>query len=335
MNPEDRVSLQNPQDLLASLPYLVQELPPTPGLAVLALKDSTVDGVFSCPLRGAEITPEVCAASLVDSALHRGSDGFLVVGFGAGNEVTRYLETLINGALAHGMRVVEALRVHEGRYWSLVCGEIECCPPEGTAVNPDGSAAPAEFTLRGLVPSPDPASEQERCRLALVPYQVSAEETQKATTAAQERIESVTRQGHTRLLEYGQEAIAQAVAAQSEGNGPTDITELVNLAVLMRDLRVRDSAWILISEATRAHRELWTKVTRAVGGSDRAAPAALVAVAAWCEDDITMARTAVEEALKVAPGYSMAVLIQRALDYGMSGQRWIEFVAEELNGQRD
>lgn len=335
MNSEDRVSLQSPQDYLAALPYLVQELPPTPGLAVLAMKGPTVDGVFCCPLRGAEITPQACAASLIESALTRGCDGFLMVGFGAGNEVTRYLEALINGALAHGMKVVEALRVHQGRYWSLVCGEIECCPPEGTAVDLHTSAAPAEFTLRGLIPSPDPVSEEERCRRALAPYQVSAETVQKATAAAQERIERVTRQGHTRLLEHGQEAIAQAIAAQAEGHGPTDITELVNLAVLVRDLRVRDSAWILIGEAPQACRELWTKVTRAVGKSDRAAPAALAAVAAWCEDDITLARAAVKEALKATPGYAMAVLIQRALDWGISGQMWIEHVAEKLNGQRD
>lgn len=327
----DPVRLTNPQDMLASLPYLVKQIPPAPGLVALVMSGGTLKGTGCTSLHDAHITPKEYASSLAEFVRENKYDALMLVGLGTDTEIIPYLEMAVNSAREYGISVPEALRAHQGRYWSLVCQYTTCCPPEGTPIDPDRSAAPAELTVRGVVPAPDPV----RCHKALAPYQVSTTAVYEAVTAAQERIEHVTQQGNSRLLEYGQEVITQAVGAQIAGHGPTTITELVNLAVLLRTLQVRDSAWYLIHEDVQAHQELWTKVTRAAVGVDRAAPAALTAVASWYQKDTTMAHAAVEEALRADPHYSLALLIQKALKKNMPAEPWIETVAKWKGPQQD
>ena len=42
------------------------------------------------------------------------------------------IDALRQRLTSHGIEVIEALLVHNGRWWSYVCSDPSCCPPAGT-----------------------------------------------------------------------------------------------------------------------------------------------------------------------------------------------------------
>jgi hypothetical protein len=57
-------------------------------------------------------------------------------------------------------------------------------------------------------------------------------------------------------------------------------------------------------------------LTRLAPGAYRAAPASLLALAAWQDGNGVLANVALDLALAARSGYPMAVLLREALDYG-------------------
>ena len=66
-----------------------------------------------------------------------------------------------------------------------------------------------------------------------------------------------------------------------------------------------------------AHRRRWTDLVRRAQPGYAAAPASLLAFTAWQSGDGALANIALDRALADTPGYSMALLLQEALDAGM------------------
>jgi hypothetical protein len=56
----------------------------------------------------------------------------VAVGYGPGELVTRLVDALRETAADAGIRLTEILRVQDGRYWSYLCTDSACCPPDGT-----------------------------------------------------------------------------------------------------------------------------------------------------------------------------------------------------------
>lgn len=124
----------------------------------------------------------------------------------------------------------------------------------------------------------------------------------------------------------------RSVVRREESERVRDPATLAMLGVGVLDLRVRDAVWARITpdEAT-LHRRLWSRVARHVPRRHRAGPASLLAVAAWQAGDTALARAAVETALAARPGYAMAVLMERALGWGLSAERWARHMAENAD----
>ena len=93
-------------------------------------------------------------------------------------------------------------------------------------------------------------------------------------------------------------------------------------AVLMIP-EVRDHAWIAI-DGGDAHRRLWTDVTRRAIPETTAAPACLLAIAAYLSGDGALANIAVDRSLQADPGYSLARLLRSSLLAGVSPEVWRE-----------
>ncbi|OLT26864.1 hypothetical protein BJF83_20115 [Nocardiopsis sp. CNR-923] len=127
-----------------------------------------------------------------------------------------------------------------------------------------------------------------------------------------------------------------AVRAESRGESVTEPRELASLGVYLTQTRVRDEAWARITaRSADAHRRLWSRVTRHVPERLRAAPASLLAVAAWQSDDRELAAAALDVSLTADPGYSMALLMSRALAWGMPVRRWREAAPRWTEGKED
>ena len=115
----------------------------------------------------------------------------------------------------------------------------------------------------------------------------------------------------------GLAAVASAVGIYRDGGAITAAIRHAWLAVVLRRLRIRDDAWARMDPTHhRAHRRLWTDLTRRAQPGYAAAPASLLALTAWQAGDGAMANLALDRALADDPGYRMALLLREALAAG-------------------
>jgi Domain of unknown function (DUF4192) len=260
----------------------------------------------------------------------------IVAGYGAGTLVTPVAEQLTAALRGGGIALRDLLRVQDGRYWSYVCTDPACCPPDGVPF--DVSAHPAAVTLAaaGMDARPDRAS----LAASLAPLTGPAAEsmrlaTERALRRAEELIPSSPAPGGSPsrahgsapslapgslwlVVEAGREAVRAAIGIYRRGGQITDPDQIAWLTVTLADLRVRDDAWARMDPRHRAeHRRLWTDVVRHAREPYVPAPASLLAFTAWQSGEGALANVAIERALAADPGYSMAHLLGQALDAGL------------------
>lgn len=247
----------------------------------------------------------------------------ILVGYGDGVPVTSVVDVVAPALREDGIVIHDALRVHDGRYWSYLCPDPACCPPDGRPYNPDSHPAAAVLAAAGLKVRND--------RSALVGTLARDASSIEPMTAAIERArqrggrlieEKLTMRDGADLLQpiadAGRRSVRRAVTACRRGAEVTDLDEIAWLGFALSDMRVRDDAWARMDpQFNEAHQRLWTRLVRMLPAEFIPAPAALLAFTAWQSGDGALASIAVERALDADPSYSMALLIADALQAGL------------------
>lgn len=219
----------------------------------------------------------------------------------------------------HGIHLQEALRAEAGRYWSLLCSDMTCCPPEGRSYDPGSHPAAAAMTEAGLTAQPD----REALARTLQRPAGTADAIARATEQARLRLARLVADGEAagdpdprlRVTRAGRQQLQQAIRHYRAGGRIDSIAHLAWLAVLLSDIRVRDDAWARMTPAHRdKHCRLWTDVLRAAATDFAPAPASLLAFTAWQAGNGALAAMAVDRALAADPGYSMAHLLAGAVE---------------------
>lgn len=257
-----------------------------------------------------------------------------------------------------GINVVDVVRVDAGRYWSLVCDDPRCCPPDGVAYDPRANRLRAEATLAGIAVAPD--------RAALVARLAACSGEQavrmRVATAAAERevVDALGLQGRRAVARPPRAAIragARLGAARVDRlldrlldgllDGPTGGSadgwsagspvvwagrpadrltdaDAATLAVWCSIICFRDVAWSRIDRAhARHHFDLWSAVARRAVPPYEPAVLSLAGFAAWASGDGASASCAVDRALAADPGYSMARLLGDALVRCVPPDVWV------------
>jgi Domain of unknown function (DUF4192) len=245
------------------------------------------------------------------------------VGYGPGALVTPVADALRERAAETGLRITELLRAENQRYWSYLCADPACCPPDGTPYALDHPDAEA------MAASGNPPVLASRAELAATLAPVTgadAELMHQATRRAEEHavrlIERVARTGRRaaarRLIAVaGVDAVTEAIAACRRGDRIPAGHSAAWLTVVLQDLRVRDDAWCRMDPSYRSeHLLLWTDLTRLARPGYISAPAALLAFVAWQCGNGALANVALDRALSDNPRYRMAQLLRQAIDSG-------------------
>jgi hypothetical protein len=232
------------------------------------------------------------------------------------------MSALLAGFERTGTQVVDALRADGRRYWSYVCTNTRCCPPQGMPYDTSSSEVSAAWTLAGRVARRDRSEYEAQIRSVTGP---ARDAMHRATAAAHDRlIEMVAgaedeEQAEATLLNAGNLAIAENLDQQLHGKPPTD-EQAAWLSVLLQSIAIRDIAWSLIRGSGMSlhhHRALWQEVLHRAEKDLVPAPACLFAFAAWRSGDGGIARLALERALDVDPRYRMALLLHEAIALGL------------------
>lgn len=246
----------------------------------------------------------------------------IAVGYGPGAAVTPVMDVLTPALREAGLSIQDLLRVQDGRYWSYLCHEPECCPAEGTPFAPAGHPASDALAAAGLTVRADRAALAE----TLAPVAEAAAPMRAAIGRARQRagelidLIAVT-DGSDPFLpvaDAGRRSVKQVITRYRRGGILTDYEEIAWLGVTLGDLRVRDDAWARMDPGFHeAHQRLWVDLVRHLPTEFVAAPAALLAFTAWQGGDGALASIAIERALDADPEYSMAHLIADALHAGL------------------
>jgi hypothetical protein len=215
------------------------------------------------------------------------------------------------------------MRVEDGRYWSYLCENPECCPADGVPFDIQANPAAAAMTVAGLVAYPD------RAALAgtLAPVTgAAARSMYRATSRARERAAELIAQApgpgagrpERSLVDAGRRAVQEAIATYRAGGRPLADESVAWITVVLAHLAVRDDAWSRMDPGFRtAHLRLWTDVVRRATPAYLPAPASLLAFTAWQSGEGALANIAIDRALAADPGYSLAQLLRDIMDAGV------------------
>ncbi len=246
----------------------------------------------------------------------------VAVGYGPGAAVTPVMDVVAPALREAGVSIQDMLRVEGGRYWSYVCQDAECCPPDGTPFDTEGHPASASLAAAGLTVLAD------RAELAgtLAPLAEAAAPMRAAVGLARQRAGELidlaaAAEGGDPFLpiaDAGRRSVKQAISRYRRGGQLTDHEEMAWLGLTLTDLRVRDDAWARMDPGFHeSHERLWVDLVRHLPTEFVAAPAALLAFTAWQGGNGALASVAIERVLDADPHYSMALLISDALHAGL------------------
>jgi hypothetical protein len=253
---------------------------------------------------------------------HREVTSVIAVGYGPGRLVTPVADVFAATIKRRGLRLRELLRAEDGRYWSYLCRNVNCCPAEGVAFDYGSHPAAAVMTAAGLAAYPDRAARAS----AVAPLTGAAAATMRAAAGRARRraarlvaaAEAGGGSPRRLLADAGRQAVREAIRCYRDGGRITDPDSLAWLIVAVADLPVRDDAWArMVPEYGQAHLALWSDLVRHASDPWLPAPASLLAFTAWQAGDGTLAAMALERALAADPRYSMARLLRDILDAGV------------------
>ena len=323
--PRLRVRIGSPTSLLAVIPGLLGF---DPGHSIVVIGTDPRTAQVRVTLR--YDVPDPCqprvtaalakhAVSLLDA---QGVTAAVAVGYGTDAEVSPVAAALRECAAEAGIAVTELLRAENQRYWSYVCTDPECCPPEGTPFDITGH--PAALALKAAGGRVLAGRDELAATVAAVGGQRGAVMRRAARESLAQVARCVSRLDRAGMrvsaprltAALGQVAVRDAIRRYREGElVPTE--HAAWLTVALSQVRVRDDAWARMDpEHQSAHLRLWTDLTRLARPGYVAAPASLLAFVAWQSGDGALANVALDRALADNPRYSMARLLRDALDSG-------------------
>jgi hypothetical protein len=247
----------------------------------------------------------------------------MVIGYGPGQAVTPVTDVAVPALRSAGIILNDVLRVDEGRYWSYLCENPQCCPPDGTPCDPAGHPAAAALEAAGLAARTNRAALADTLTRTAEATGPMAQAVERARRRAARLIEDslhATPDGDIlqSIADAGRRSVRLAVAQYRRGAQLADLDEVAWIGLALTDLRVRDDAWARMDpKFNEAHQRMWTHLVRMLPAEFAPAPAALLAFTAWQSGDGALAAIAIQRALDADPGYSMAKLIGEALQAGL------------------
>ena len=323
--PRLRVRIGSPTSLLAVIPGLLGF---DPGHSFVVIGTEPGSAHVRITLRYDVPDPRHprVAAALARHAVSllaaQGVTTVVAAGYGTDAAVSPVAAALRERAAAAGIAVTELLRAEGGRYWSYICRDPACCPPEGTPFDVTGH--PAARALRAAGGRVLADRDALAASLAATGGRQGAA-MRRSTRQYQARVTKcanrLDRAGmHVALprltATLGQVAVLGAIE-RYRAAGAVPAEHAAWLTVALAQVRVRDDAWARMDPAHQGeHLRLWAELTRLARPGYVAAPASLLAFCAWQAGDGALANVALDRALADNARYSMALLLREALDSG-------------------
>ena len=322
MNLTERAPLRvrGPGDVAVVLPYLLG-FQPVESLVVLPVhKGPPIMRVDLPPVR-----PALFASQVAETIKGVGlSEAVLTLFTADARLAARHAGALQRVLGRRSVQILEMLRVHGGRWWSLTC-DGACCPADGTPYDAATTALAAQATVAGLTVLPTRAALEHTLAPIADECERVAASVRSASGEVRERVTGDGPSQGTRWLDEDGRRRVLAAVARFEPDGPRSLgsDEIAWLVVHTRSIEMRDYAWLLIRpDDVSQHVDLWAYVVRRVPPPLRPPTASLLAAACYLSGSGVLAHAALDIALSDDPGYSMALLLRDVVDRALPPSAW-------------
>ncbi len=218
---------------------------------------------------------------------------------------------------SHGIEVIEALLVHNGRWWSYVCSDPSCCPPSGTELPTSLTPAAAHYAAEVVADGGAVLTSRAELERSICPPRnpVADEARRQALERAGEWVvDTIAAGGAVALCDETVLLMETFVRRWAGGSRELTHDEAARVVLGLSLKSARDEAATLLLDAdSDVLLALLCALARHADLPDAAPVCTVLAWVAYADGHGALANVAVERALEADPGYDMARLIEDAM----------------------
>ena len=318
MNPSE-FQLREPADLLATA-LTNLGIHPRDSVVLLTFRRDIPSFYARLDLPEAEVGWDHVSRTLSAAARRNGVDVGAVLVYSSNHEVAAcQAQSLVEALHRIGVRIIEALRTEEGRYWPLIDqdGHVVVGQTEGVAYDVSAHPLIVDRIVSGEVLL---GSREELAALLAEDQQASAE-----VAVAIEGVRAISPQCAAREMAW----VHDFVGRYLRNRAPLNAADTARLLVAISMPSIRDAAWVWLSRSQAAiSRELWSDIVRRAPQEWRDSAAAVLAFSAWLEGNGALAWCAVDLCRSTSPAHSMADLVADLMLGAVSPNVWMPMDVE-------
>ncbi|HYJ67164.1 MAG TPA: DUF4192 domain-containing protein [Nocardioidaceae bacterium] len=235
-----------------------------------------------------------------------------------------------------GIDVREAVRCTDRRFWSYVCDDPVCCPPEGRPFDADASRLVAEAVFAGM----EVVADRESLAARVGPVDGARRDRMRDATAAESALllraldgrDPATMQHDPDLVTEGARRVRGVVdAAVAEPDRPLSDADAAILSVWCSLDVVRDDTWSRIDVDNAADQlRIWAAAARLVTPPYEAAVLGIAGFSAWLSGDGALAWCAIERADQIGPDEPLVDRLRTVLLTATPPSHWVSPSGESV-----
>jgi hypothetical protein len=309
-----KLKLSTPAEILAAVPYLLG-FTPEKSFVAICLRNKQVGLTMRVDIEMAtQIRDEMIERMRADDA-----DSAVFILFdppgspGRTRPGSSLMRNLTSAAERAGVQTKDALGIRAGRYWSYVCKDASCCPPEGLPMPLAGAAAHNKVAAPFIATGAAPLASREALEASIAP--VAGAHFEQLDSA----YDTALKQPAAYPLERWMEAVRRYGDGVPRPRRALSPGESVRLIVALQNVLVRDEvlSWTSDDGLSGVLAVLRHLAPLALPPFETQVLASL-AWAAFANGDGALASVALERTLTVDPDHRLATLLAAALESGVT-----------------
>jgi hypothetical protein len=317
-------TLTSAHDLITAIPFLIG-FHPTDSIVLISIKEDAIGLAMRIDL------PDRLDSDAIDLLAHHflreEADAALLVAYMPEDrdDGDSLLISLGAGLIRNGVDIQESIVVRSGRYRSIICRDLSCCPSLGKSIPViEESEIAAEHVVAGI-PMPYANISDLAQTLSADPASLELDWSDDVNRFFIDEDSEELQE----LRRDGVETMDLLVDEYRIGRGPTDRILVARMIGRMSDVQVRDYALGVHSEDTYdLYFTMWRELLRLAPRGFVAPIACIVAAMAYEGGDGALAQKALDRAFADNEQYPMAQLLRRVFNAGWPPESFAQMRSE-------
>ncbi|MCX6405139.1 MAG: DUF4192 domain-containing protein [Actinobacteria bacterium] len=309
--------VSSPRQLLSALPHLIG-FHPDNSIVTVAMDDDEILTIARVDSTTASIQ---LPASVLATLRQAKKPSTVLVAYRDDPITLDQLTELVPSAKE--FQLLDALWVRNGRWSSLMCDDLGCCPVEGNELA-DVTATDLEFVVAGSAPfssREDLANRLESINLDAKSITVRDQANQKVYREFDKE-----RQKHESKVPARSDYLERLMKLWTT-DAKCDWQSHALLVLVVTDIQMRDGFLRQMLDNTNLRLPIRTSLMSAISQAHEehvAALATALAGCAWLDGNGALATVALDRALEADASYSLARLLERAISHNVPPSVWTE-----------